>query len=357
MNTILEDLGLDHITGPTITELQEQGYTIGRIVSEQKERYTVITTTGATEAEITGHMRFTASEREDFPAVGDWVALQSYESGFGIIHRILPRKTLLARQAAGRFGERQVIAANIDYAFIVQSVDRDFNLNRMERYLTLCYSAKVKPIILLTKIDLLTGEQTDAIKKQIRQRVKDVPVVAISNTTHDGYAALRETIRPRETYCLLGSSGVGKSSLINNLTGETLMKTAVISQQTSKGRHTTTHRELTILPGGGILIDNPGMREVGITESDEGIATTYQLIYKLSAQCKFTDCSHTYETGCAVKAAVQQGEIDQGAYDNYLKMEKEKAHFESTLAERRKKDKDFGKMIKNFKKNQNKNKN
>ena len=181
MNTILEDLGLDHITGPTITELQEQGYTIGRIVSEQKERYTVITTTGATEAEITGHMRFTASEREDFPAVGDWVALQSYESGFGIIHRILPRKTLLARQAAGRFGERQVIAANIDYAFIVQSVDRDFNLNRMERYLTLCYSAKVKPIILLTKIDLLTGEQTDAIKKQIRQRVKDVPVVAISN--------------------------------------------------------------------------------------------------------------------------------------------------------------------------------
>lgn len=332
-------------------------FEVGRVISEHKERYSVKTEKGEFVAEITGTLRFSAKGREDFPAVGDWVALTSYDDGFAIIHRILPRFSVIKRQAVGQLGEVQIIATNIDYAFLVQAVDRDFNINRLERYLSICYSAKVNPIIVLTKTDLISQQQLFEIINSVNKRINNIPVIAISNETQDGYEAIKPIIEKGKTYCMLGSSGVGKSTLMNNLSGKSIMKTDAISQSTSKGRHVTSHRELLVLESGGILIDNPGMREVGIADAESGLETTFDQIVSLSRSCRFKDCTHTNELGCSVLAAVEKGEVDKSSYDNYLKMEREKAHFESTLEEKRKKDKEFGKMLKNYKKDMKKNKN
>jgi ribosome biogenesis GTPase len=328
----------------------------GRIIAEHKERYVVRTINGEFDAEITGNLRFTAKSREDFPAVGDWVALTTYDPDFAIIHRILPRFSVIKRQAVGQYGEIQIIAANIDYAFIVQAVDRDFNINRLERYLTICHSSKVKPVIVLSKIDLIDAARLAELTESIKTRIEDVPVLAISNETQSGYETVRRFIEKGKTYCLLGSSGVGKSTLLNNLSGKVVMKTDAISQSTNKGRHVTSHRELIILDNGGILIDNPGMREVGIADTANGLEITFDRILEFAQNCKFKDCTHTHETGCSVLAAVESGKIDRASYENYLKMEREKAHFESTVAERRQRDKAFGKMLKNYQKDQRKNK-
>lgn len=331
-------------------------FDVGRVIAEHKERYIVKTTKGEFEAEITGTMRFTAKSRIDFPAVGDWVALTIYESGFALIHQLLPRFSVIKRQAVGQFGEIQIIATNIDFAFLVQAVDRDFNINRLERYLTICNSSKVKPVIILSKTDLTDELRINEILHQISARIKNVPVFTISNETRNGYEAVNDFIEKDKTYCMLGSSGVGKSTLVNNLSGKTKMRTDAISESTNKGKHVTSHRELFILENGGILIDNPGMREVGIADTANGLEITFDKIFQLSENCRFKDCTHTNEIGCVIIEAVEKGEIDQSSYENYLKMEKEKAHFESTVAERREKDKEFGKIVKNYKKAMKKNK-
>jgi ribosome biogenesis GTPase / thiamine phosphate phosphatase len=352
----LKNLGYNDELEKLRIEHNLRDFEIGRIVSEHKERYIVKTEKGESEAEITGNLRFSAKSREDFPAVGDWVALTIFDSDFSIIHKILPRFSIISRQAVGQTGEIQIIATNIDFAFLVQAVDRDFNINRLERYLTICYSSKVNPIIVLTKTDLICEQKLAEILTGIHQRIENTPVFAISNETQSGYDELKKMIETGKTYCMLGSSGVGKSSLMNNLSGKELMKTDAISRSTNKGRHVTSHRELVVVENGGILIDNPGMREVGIADTGSGLETTFDKIVSLSRNCNFKDCSHTNETGCSVIEAVENGEIDEASYENYLKMEREKAHFESSVAERRKKDKVFGKMMKNYKKDVNKNK-
>jgi len=327
---------------------QFTGFEPGRVIAEHKERYIVSTSEGETEAEITGNIRFTAKNREDFPAVGDWVFLISYDPGLAIIHKIFPRVSVIKRQSVSQFGEVQIIAANVDYAFIMQAVDRDFNLNRLERYLTICYTSKVDPIIVLTKTDLIEEKQKSELIENIRKRIKNVPLIAISNETQEGYIELEKTIQKGKTYCLLGSSGVGKSTLINNLAGKTVMQTGSISESTQKGKHVTTHRELTVLKNGGIIIDNPGMREVGITDDSGGLEITFDTISELAAKCKYPDCTHVHEKGCAVLEAVEKGEIDKASYENYLKIVREKNHFESTVAEKRRKEKQFGKIIKDY---------
>ena len=351
----LEDLGYNDRLEKFRIEHNLDSFEIGRVIAEYKERYIVRTTKGEFEAEITGSMRFSAKSREDFPAVGDWVSLTTYDSDFAIIHKIFPRFSIIKRQAVGQFGEIQIIATNIDYAFIVQAVDRDYNINRLERYLTICNSSKVRPVVVLSKTDLIDELRIDEILDNIKTRIKYVPVIAISNKTQNGYETIRDFIEKGKTYCMLGSSGVGKSTLLNNLSGKTIMRTDTISQSTNKGRHVTSHRELIILEDGGILIDNPGMREVGIADAANGLEITFDMIVRLSQNCKFKNCTHTNETGCCVLEAVEKGEINKASYENYLKMEREKAHFESTVTERRKKDKEFGKMVKNYKKDMKKN--
>jgi ribosome biogenesis GTPase / thiamine phosphate phosphatase len=343
-----EDLGYNNSLEQFRREQIPDNLEPGRVITEHKERYMVKTVQGEFEAEITGNMRFTAASREDFPVVGDWVALAVYDSGPAIIHKIFPRFSMIKRQAAGQSGELQIIAANIDYALLVQAVDRDFNINRLERYLTICYSSKVSPVIVLTKTDLVNEQRVAEITDSLKARIKNVPVVTVSNETRTGYETLKNMIKKGKTYGMLGSSGVGKSTLLNNLSGRTVMKTDAISQSTNKGRHVTSHRELVVLENGGILIDNPGMREVGIADTTGGLETTFDKITDLSRNCRFKDCTHTDENGCAVTEAVENGEIDRNAWENYLKLQREKAHFESTVAERRKREKTFGKMLKNY---------
>ena len=322
---------------------------VGRIISEHKERYIVKTIDDEYDAEIIGNLRFSANNRTDFPAVGDWVAISEYDENKALIHSIFPRRTIIERQAVGKQGKKQIIATNIDYALIVQAVDRDFNINRIERYLTICYASKVKAIIVLNKIDLITEVELQGLVEKVEKRVRHVPVFAISNENKEGWESISKSILAGKTYCLLGSSGVGKSTLLNNLSGKNQMETNSISANTGKGRHVTSHRELVVLENGGIIIDNPGMREVGITDSADGLEITFDMILSLSKECKFKDCTHTSEIDCAILAAVESGEIDLSSYENFQKMEREKEHFESTIADRRKKDKDFGKMIKHFK--------
>ncbi|MFZ4740195.1 MAG: ribosome small subunit-dependent GTPase A [Bacteroidales bacterium] len=352
----LEDLGFNSNLEKFRIDNKLDSFETGRVIAEHKERYIIKTEKGEFEAEITGNIRFTARTREDFPAVGDWVALTTYDTDFALIHRIFPRFSVIKRQAIGKFGEIQIIATNIDYAFLVQAVDRDFNINRLERYLTLCNSSEVNPIIVLTKTDLIDDSRLTEIIEHIKVRIKNVPVIAISNESQQGYDSIKMMIEKGKTYCMLGSSGVGKSTLSNNLSGKSIMRTDAISHSTNKGRHVTSHRELIMLENGGILVDNPGMREVGIADSESGLEITFDRIVSLAKNCRFKDCTHTNEIACSVLEAIENKEIDRAFYENYLKMEREKAHFESSLAERRKKDKEFGKFMKNYKKDIKKNK-
>ncbi|MDA3907062.1 MAG: ribosome small subunit-dependent GTPase A [Bacteroidales bacterium] len=330
----------------------EQGldtFEIGRVILEHKERYVVKTQAQEFDAELIGNLRFTAESRYDFPAVGDWVAFMEYDEDKAIIHAILPRQSIIERKAVGKTGQIQIIATNIDYGLIVQAVNRDFNLNRLERYLTICNASDVKPVIVLSKIDLINASDLDLIINQINERIQGVPIVKVSSESI-GYKQLDEIIEVGKTYCLLGSSGVGKSTLLNGLAGKEEMKTGEISDAVNKGKHTTSHRELIVLDNGGIFIDNPGMREVGITDASVGLEITFESIIEYAKHCRFKDCTHVHEKGCAILDAVENGEIDKGAYTNFRKMEKENMHFESDTQERKKKDKDLGKMIKDVKK-------
>lgn len=343
-----EDFGYNHYLGKLGKNISPDCCETARVIAEHRERYIVKTVEGEMEAEITGNLRYTATGRGDFPAVGDWVAIIPYERDFVLIHKILPRFSAIKRQAAGKTGEVQIIAANIDVAFIVQAVDRDFNVNRLERYLIICNSSNVEPVIVLTKTDLADERRISNVKDSIERRMKQISVFLISNETQLGYDELKQFIQRGKTYCMLGSSGVGKSTLLNNLSGKNIMRTGAISESTSKGRHITSHRELIILDEGGILIDNPGMREVGIADTARGLEVTFNSITSLSSQCKFKDCTHTGETGCAVLEALKNGKLDRDAYVNYMKMEKEKFHFETTVAEKRKREKIFGKIVKDY---------
>jgi ribosome biogenesis GTPase len=344
----LEELGFNDYLNRYRQDQNLHSFETGRIIAEQRERYTVLTEESELEAEIVGHLRFSASDRSGFPAVGDWVALSVFNENEAIIHAIYPRQNILERQAVGRFAEKQIIATNIDYALIIQAVDRDFNLNRLERYLAISYASDIEPVIILSKIDLVEQEELAVMVDKIASRIRNVQIITLSNISRDGLEALFNLMQKGKTYCFLGSSGVGKSTLINNLAGEDLMETKSISERTKKGRHVTSHREMIVLKTGGILVDNPGMREIGLTDINGGLETTFDLIFELSKNCKFSDCRHIHENGCAIIAALDTGQLDRAAYENYLKMEKEKMHFQSSAAEKRKKDKEFGKMCKAF---------
>ena len=267
----LEDLGYKPSLDKFRKEHINKSFDIGRVILEHKDRYAVKTENTEFEAELIGNLRFTAESRYDLPAVGDWVAISEYDENKALIHAIYPRHSIIERQAVGKSAQIQIIATNIDYGLIVQSVNRDFNINRLERYLTICNTSKVEPIIILTKIDLIDQPILDKFINEIKERIKNVSVIAISNQSLVGLDELKAIIKKGKTYCLLGSSGVGKSTLLNQLSGKELMHTGSISESVDRGKHITSHRELIILENGGILIDNPGMREIGITNTSDGL--------------------------------------------------------------------------------------
>lgn len=346
----LEDLGYTiELENYRITK-NFTSFEVARVITEHKERYIVKNESGDFEAELMGNLRFTATDRSSFPAVGDWVAISEYDENKALIHHVFPRTSTIERQAVGKHGEKQVIATNIDVGFIIQAVNRDFNNNRLERYLTICNTSKITPIIILTKTDLISIEELDAILQNISNRIKNIDIIPVSNITTKGIDILKPLISKGKTYCLLGSSGVGKSTLLNTISGKEVMKTGKISEHADRGKHVTTHRELIVLESGGIIIDNPGMREVGITDVETGLELTFEGIISLSKNCRFKNCTHIHEIGCAILAALSTGEIDKDSYDNFQKMKRERAHFKSSVAEKKKKDKTLGKLIRNVQK-------
>lgn len=346
----LKDLGYNTTLEQYRQEENLDTFSIGRVIAEHKNRYVVKNEQGEFDAELIGNLRFSAESRADFPAVGDWVAISPYDENKALIQAIYPRKSILERQAVGKVGHKQIIATNVDYGLIMQAVDRDFNVNRLERYLTICHAATIKPIIILSKIDLCEDLVLNELLEKLTERLKGNPIIPLSNESKQGIEELKTFIKAGQTFCLLGSSGVGKSTLLNNLSEQALMKTGSISLSADRGKHVTTHRELIVLPEGGILIDNPGMREVGIADGASGLETTFDEITELANLCKFRDCTHINEIGCAILAALEADEIDQGAYENYQKMRREQAHFDRTVADKRRREKSFGKMVKNMKK-------
>ncbi|NCC72448.1 MAG: ribosome small subunit-dependent GTPase A [Sphingobacteriia bacterium] len=326
-----------------------KGYELARVISEQKERYTVQSASGVFTTEITGNLRFTAKSRLDFPVVGDWVKTAIMDETHSIIYSLFQRTSILKRRATDKFGETQVIAANIDCAFITQSVGRDFNLNRMERYLAICYDASIKPVIILTKTDMEEPARVEELIGSVKKRIKNITVIPFSAKTPGESENVVKQLEPYHTYCFIGSSGVGKSTLINLLAGDNILRTNEISSSTSKGKHTTSHRQLIILPNESLVIDTPGMREIGMADTFKGIELTYDQIAELARNCKFSDCRHINESGCAVLKALHEGLLSQNTYDNYQKLTREELHFSASVKEKRKKSREQGKIFKAIK--------
>lgn len=323
--------------------------TIARVAAVDRDQLLLVDQTSAFRAKLAGSYLHRHHLSHELPCVGDWVCLEKSGDDFGVVHAIIERRTSLRRKSAGNVIEYQMIAANLDYVVIVQSCHFDFNLKRLERYLVMVMDGGAEPYILLTKTDLLDPGVVAAQLAEIRSAGITAPIVTLSNVTREGVDDFKRLLFTGKTYCFVGSSGVGKSTLINQLMGREILETKAVSG-TGEGRHTTVRRELIRIDGGALVIDNPGMREFGIFGAEGGIGSNYSDITSLSSSCRYRDCSHTGEPGCAVLEAVHSGEINQGHFKNYLKLREESEFYQMSYAEKRKKDRDFGKYIKAAKK-------
>jgi len=348
----IEKLGFNKWFQEKVDSTKSFNFGLARIISVNKNSFLVSDGEKDIFAELTGKFLFNSDSPIDYPTVGDWVYVQLFDDdSFAVIHEIFPRKSLLKRKTPGKKIEYQLIAANVDTALIMQSVDNNFNLRRLERYLVITYESSIRPIVLLSKCDLVSKEEIKTKEAEIHNVMQNVPVIAFSNYNSIDTENVKKLLNASETYCLLGSSGVGKTTLLNNLIHEEMYQTQSIREKDGRGRHTTSRRELIVLENGAMVVDNPGMRELGIISSDSGLSTTFDEIVDLISQCRFTDCSHTHEQDCAVLKGIESGIITKERYNNYLKMLKEAAYNEMSYVERRKKDKAFGKFVKSVLKN------
>ncbi|MBU0533922.1 MAG: ribosome small subunit-dependent GTPase A [Candidatus Omnitrophica bacterium] len=341
----LKDLGYRAFFESNRKLLGLGAYSVARVIAGHKEAYIVKNTTNEYLAKITGRQMFNASSRADYPAVGDWVSITEPDYERAVICGILPRKTMLKRKYSNET-KTQVIAANIDVTFAVESVDRDYNLNRLERCLAIAKDGNIKPAIVLNKIDLIPPAELNIKITQINNRFKSIVVIPTSTIADKGLDKLTSYIKKGKTYCFLGSSGVGKSSLINKLLGTDNIKTNTISEHTGRGKHTTSGRGMYFLKNGGIVIDNPGMREIGMVDSKLGLKNVFNEISALAKKCGFSDCTHISEPGCAVLDAIKYNKLDENKYSNYLKLKKEVDYYQMTKLEKRRKDRKFGKFVK-----------
>ena len=342
----IKDLGYNSFFEENRNKLERGDFFVARVTAEFKEAYRVKDADGEYLAKIKGKRIFEALSREDYPAVGDWVTITKPDEDHAVIHGILPRLTVIKR----KYGDKtQVIATNIDVAFVVESVDRDYNLNRFERYFAIANDGGIKSAIILNKTDLISQEELNEKLKEIKNRFPEADIISTSVVNNDGLDELKKYIKKGKTYCFLGSSGVGKSSLINKLLEKDFIKTGDISSYSNRGKHITTSREMYFLDNGGIVIDNPGMREVGMTDTDAGIDNLFDEISILAQKCKYADCSHIHEPDCEVLLALKSGKLNEKQYSNYINLKKEAEYYKMSNVEKREKDKQFGKFIKKTK--------
>ncbi|PLY05572.1 MAG: ribosome small subunit-dependent GTPase A [Desulfuromonas sp.] len=310
-----------------------------RVFSLSRHLLDVVGTEGP--CQVTMPLAWQRHEVEERPTVGDWLLLEK-ESGDPL--RLLERKSLFKRMASGRETRVQLMAANVDTLFVVTSCNNDFNLSRIERYLAMALDAEVEPLLVLTKTDLC--EDVESYVAQARTLRAGLEVVALNAKDADGIEALRPWLGKGQTAALVGSSGVGKSTLVNSLCQDEVQLTGAIREADDKGRHTTTGRSLHLLPAGGLLLDSPGMRELQLSDCEAGVASLFDDFEELARQCRFNDCRHQGEKGCAIEEAREAGAIDERRLLNYLKLRDEQERLAQTLVEKRRKDKDFGKMVK-----------
>jgi ribosome biogenesis GTPase / thiamine phosphate phosphatase len=299
-----------------------RGLTPARVIVQQRGLYVLATSLGEASAQLSGRFAHDAADG-DYPVAGDWVAaaVRPAEAS-ATIHHLLPRRSAFKRRAAGGgAASMQVVAANVDVALLVASLNGDLNPRRIERYLATAWESGADPVVVLTKADLCA--ETGTLKGEIEAVAIGVPVHVVSAVTGEGLAGLAESIAPGQTAALLGSSGVGKSSLVNALAGNVLMATQPIREDDARGRHTTTLRQLVLLPNGRLMLDTPGMRELGLWDADAGVAATFAEVEVLIAACRFRDCAHDTEPGCAVQAALADGGLDPARWRNYTKLQRE----------------------------------
>jgi len=345
----LANLGFDEWFEKYFTEKANPALHPARVCAVDKDSFVVTGEYGEVQATVTGKLRFEADSNIDFPVIGDWVCVEYFDNQtLAIIHNILPRKTLLKRKSAGKKIDYQVIGANIDTACIMQSLDMDFNIPRLERYLVAALEAGITPAILLSKSDLINPAECRKKISEIKEHYPSYKIIPFSNKSLEGMEEIKQIFFPGKTYCIIGSSGVGKTTLLNKLFGTEAFATKELRSKNHGGKHTTARRQLIPLESGALYIDTPGMRELGIISADSGIMKTFPDIKELSEKCRFQDCTHTNEPGCAVQRALQTGELPVKRFKNYIKIKKESEHYASSYVEKRKKDKAFGKMCKSI---------
>lgn len=328
MNNNIKKYGLNDFFEKQINEFDMSSADLipARVIEVQKEHYKLVTEYGESDGKLKGSLFYNDKVYNVYPTVGDFVLVKHNPSGEDIIYQVLERKSKFSRLDSFNKVE-QIVAANFDYVFIMLSLNNDFNIKRTERYLTAAWQSGASPIIIMTKLDLCSDY--DLYKEKIEEIAPFVPIIAVSSVTGEGLEELWSYIEPYKTVVFLGSSGIGKSSLVNALSGEKIMKVNTIREDDSKGRHTTTHRQLIKLKNHAMIIDTPGMRELGMWDVSDGLDIAFNEIEELAKKCKFSDCKHDKEPGCEVKAALESGELSKERWNNYLKIKKEAEFAES----------------------------
>lgn len=322
----LEQLGWHPFFEAYAAPFREQGLAVARVAIPHRDRYVLFTEQGELSGEVTGKFRFEAAGPQAYPAVGDWVMVTPrFEEGTASIHHVLERRSKFSRKVPGAKTDEQVLAANIDTIFLVNGLDGDFNPRRIERYLAVAWESGASPVIILNKSDLC--ENLEEVLGEVESIGMGTQILTMSAKLHEGVEPLLEFLPTGKTGALLGSSGVGKSTLINLLLGREMQPTQEVREADSRGRHTTTRRELVLLPSGGMLIDSPGMRELQLWEGD-GLAGSFEDIEALATGCRFRDCEHETEPGCAVQEALTDGSLDAGRYESYQKLLRELRYLE-----------------------------
>ena len=314
----------------------KEGLEPGRVLEEHRQRFRVYTAHGEIGAEVSGRFRFKICARESFPAVGDWVALRLLPAETtAIIEAVLPRKSQFIRKAAGKQTQAQVVGANMDWVLVMMSLNQDFNVRRLQRYLVLAWESGAAPVVILSKSDLC--DDKGAAVATVRREALGVPIHTISALTREGLGELGDYLAAGKTIALLGSSGVGKSTLVNVFLGRPSLKTQAIRAHDDRGRHTTTTRQLIVLPGGALVLDTPVMRELQLWEAEGGVQMAFEDIEVQASQCRFRDCTHQHEPGCSVREALAAGTLDEERFQSYKKLKREMKHLilkQDGLAER-----------------------